>query len=275
MSDSKVTQYLLFAALAFNSLPTVFADPLSSHREEISIAAIGDSITVAFNAEALFSNERYSWSTGNNTNGRVESHYRRIKALRPQAEVKAVNAAVTGSKAEDLMSQVNRILPYKPQYLTMMIGANDVCGWNENNYDDKLVEFEKTLKEVLAKIILFLPNIKILLAPIPDVYRVYEVSVEQSGCQSTWEFLGICRSLLARNLSDSDRRAFIPRWQNANQVLQSVADLYPENILFRGDLADFQFEWEHLSKRDCFHPSIAGQNLLSELSWNEAFVLGN
>src|SRR5688572_16169316 len=96
-------------------------------QDEYVIGAIGDSISTAFNAEALFSNQEYSWSTGDADNGLVDSHFLRLKRLFPQLQVKAVNAAIPGSHADELMTQVDRILPYHPKYITMMIGANDVC----------------------------------------------------------------------------------------------------------------------------------------------------
>ena len=55
-----------------------------------SMAALGDSLTLAFDASAV----AYSWSTG--TTRSVQSHYLRILAANPAIKGKAYNLAVGG-----------------------------------------------------------------------------------------------------------------------------------------------------------------------------------
>jgi lysophospholipase L1-like esterase len=90
-----------------------------------SIAALGDSFTVA-----LYSGcspgpvcPANSWSTG--TEAAVRSHLRRLREL--GAHPAAQNFAVSGRKVSDLGRQVGQAVTARSEYVTILIGLNDVC----------------------------------------------------------------------------------------------------------------------------------------------------
>jgi lysophospholipase L1-like esterase len=228
-----------------------------------TMGAIGDSISAGFDAQRLGDNRELSWSTGDSA--AIDSHLKRLGAKlgRP---VSAFNEAVTGSVVADLDAQVTRILQHDPDYVTVDIGANDLCNWTAD-YETALAAYEQTLRAALNRIIQARPDVKIMLAPVPDVHNLYEVAVSQPGCQERWDLIGICKPLLASSNTDSDRAAFVGRWEAINATLDKIALDYPANVLHDPSIAHTGFTWVDVSTIDCFHPSVSGQNLLADKTW--------
>lgn len=100
-------------------------------QQTFTIGALGDSISVAFNAEREGNNEAHSWSTGNLDLSHGASHFRRLQRFFPAMDVRAANYAVSGARAADLRGQVDQLLAHTPDYVTLLMGANDLarCGW--------------------------------------------------------------------------------------------------------------------------------------------------
>ena len=93
------------------------------------MAAIGDSITQGFDdCCSLGSHPQDSWSTGNGwpANG-VLSHYQRILSVHPAIAGHVYNDSVVGAKVADSESQAQMAVAQGVQYVTILIGANDVC----------------------------------------------------------------------------------------------------------------------------------------------------
>lgn len=253
----------MFALLL--SLPA-FADPSA-----FKIVALGDSITKAFNANGGFSDSPdVSWSTGARKVVGFESHLQKIQKLYPQAQVTGLNYAVTGAKVKDLAKQVQKANVAKPDYLTLLIGANDVCNWPAD-YQESLDQFVETLKANLDSVIATNPNVKVTMSAMPDIYRLWQLSKDDASCQRVWNFIGLCKPLLGRSVTDSDRLAFKGRWDHANAALASVAEQYPQHIKFSARAETIEFTNEDISRTDCFHPSIKGQNTLSKETWEEGW----
>src|SRR5215207_7194160 len=100
---------------------TAAAAPLPS-----SVAAIGDSITQAFDVCCWYGNHpANSWSTGGASWDGVSSHYERIRAGNPS--VVAYNDAVSGARMSDAPTQAARAVSQGAQYVTILMGANDLC----------------------------------------------------------------------------------------------------------------------------------------------------
>jgi lysophospholipase L1-like esterase len=98
---------------------------------ELHLAAFGDSITRAFNANDPKDHPWNSWSTGNSGNsaesrkGSVKSHAEYLSEMTGQ-KVIVHNLAKTGATSEDLMRQVDSAKGIAIDYATMLIGANDL-----------------------------------------------------------------------------------------------------------------------------------------------------
>lgn len=243
---------------------------LAAEATPFVIGALGDSITAGFDAQRIGDNRELSWAAGSSK--LVKSHARRLGELlgRP---VDAFNESVAGAMAADIDEQVSRLLPHKPDYVTLAIGANDVCTWT-SDFQPDLQAFEKDLRTELTRLVKALPNVKIMLAPIPDVYNLWTVASKHSGCQTKWDLIGMCSPLLSSDASAADRAAFVTRWEAANAAITSVANEFSENVRHDPRVSDTKFSWEHVSTIDCFHPSVAGQNLLAEVTWYPEFIKG-
>ena len=98
-----------------------------------SIASTGDSITRAFN-DCWFPYvdcPSASWSTGTSS----YSHYRRIQGANPAIAGRTYNHAVTGADMADLYGQVQGVIGRRAEYVTILMGANDVCASSEARHD--------------------------------------------------------------------------------------------------------------------------------------------
>ena len=101
--------------------PAAAAPPLPG-----SMAAIGDSITQAFDVCCWYGNHpANSWSTGGAGWDGVSSHYERIRATNPA--VVAYNDAVSGARMRDAPGQATRAVGQGARYVTILMGANDLC----------------------------------------------------------------------------------------------------------------------------------------------------
>src|SRR5690242_14796175 len=91
-----------------------------------SLAALGDSLTTAYQSEGTPADEpANSWSTG--TSADVRSHYLRLLALNPSIEGRAYNLARPGSGVAGLLEQADGAVARGVDYVTVAIGTNDVC----------------------------------------------------------------------------------------------------------------------------------------------------
>lgn len=249
-----------FITLIFFATPTFLE---ASPHEKLVVGALGDSISTGFNARRLGDNREFSWSTGNGSG--LNSQSVRI-AKKRNIPVVSYNEAIAGSTINDLQRQVNRLLRHTPDYVTITIGANDICQW-DSDYSQNQLEFREKLTQVIRKLVSHNSNVKIIMIPIPNLYHLWEMSHKISGCQEIWDTMKMCQPLLDKSLTIDERLTFMERWEIANNIIAEMAYYFPDQIRFQPELANFRFEWHHLSPKDCFHPSIAGQNLMADFAW--------
>ena len=92
-----------------------------------TMAALGDSITVAYDATKLLTAQpEYSWSTGTSTS--VQSVYLRLK--KKNRKLVAANYAVSGARMSDLVGQAGKVpvgTAKGKELVTILMGANDAC----------------------------------------------------------------------------------------------------------------------------------------------------
>lgn len=264
------SRYTLMLGFAF--LVTTGANAAAPAK--FTIVGIGDSITKAFNANSYFRDSpEVSWATGTKKMAGFESHLEKLQKLMPQTTVTGFNYAVTGAVINDLSAQVKKANAAKPDYLTLLIGANDVCNWTED-YQESLDTFTATLKKNLDSLVAANPKIKITVSAMPDVYRLWELSKTSASCQRVWGFIGLCKQLLGKKLTDQQRLAFKQRWDHANSNIGSAAALYPQNVKYSDYAATYEFSKDDISTHDCFHPSAKGQNTLAQGTWAESWFAG-
>lgn len=262
-------KHALFASILASMSVAAIADESSAKRRDFTVVAIGDSITQAYNSKTfLSSSPEISWSTGESRAEGFNSHVLQLRKLLPDFAIKGYNVAKVGAVMTDAERQVGLALQKNPDYVTFMIGANDVCNWPDN-HADKLAAFSNNVTRQLDRLVEANPDINVLLVPIPDIYHLWYTAKDNGSCRQIWSLAGICEPLLGSRRTQAQREQFRQRWRDANAALEQAAALHPAQVFFPANLADYSFGPDHVSSYDCFHPSVKGQKLISDLTWHE------
>lgn len=267
-----VVSILLAAAIAFSGSLAGLAR--ATPQDPASMAALGDSITTAYNTGSSSFRDApgNSWSTGASLS---TSLYRRFLA-RPGSTINGqnFNYAVTGAKMSSLLTQANRV--GNAELVTVLMGANDVCTSSESSMTTVAV-FETQFRAAMQ--VLAGPsapsNRVVYVVSIPRVKTLFEVLRYNGSARFTWWLFGICQSMLRNPLSnsstDSQRRDRVDARNVAfNNTLRTVCAEYGSRCLFDNNVAyNYPFAASDISTRDYFHPSLTGQATLAREAWNE------
>jgi lysophospholipase L1-like esterase len=232
-----------------------------------SIAALGDSITRAFNTGwfPFVDAPANSWSTG--TNSSVLSLATRLSI--PSS--RRYNYAVSGARMDTLDDQARRV-PTTVQYVTILMGGNDVCTSTEAGMTSETA-FETQFREALNALTSRAPNARIYVVSIPDVKKLHDLFKNNSTARSRWSSLNICQSMLANPLSEAAadvtrRNNVSARLQRFNQILESVCAQYARCVDDNQTIYGVSFVASDVTTRDYFHPSLAGQAKLALYAWD-------
>jgi lysophospholipase L1-like esterase len=242
-----------------------------------SMASTGDSITRAFNTGGFpfVDAPANSWSTG--TNSTVKSLYQRILAQNAAISGRNQNAAVSGAKMVDLAGQANTVNGFKVEYITVLMGSNDVCTSSESTMtpvDTFRAQFQSAMQTFASGS----PNARIYVASVPNIYNLWSVLKDNSSARSAWSGFGICQSMLANPLSTSStdiarRERVRQRNIDFNTQLQQVCALYPQCRFDSNAVFNTTFVASDVSTRDYFHPSVAGQAKLANVTWQASGLM--
>ncbi|MFI6767965.1 GDSL-type esterase/lipase family protein [Streptomyces sp. NPDC050355] len=230
-----------------------------------SLAALGDSITVGFDACTVLSDcPEVSWATG--TDPKVDSLARRL-VTHPATQ--SWNFAKTGALMSDLPVQVASAVRRKPELVTVLIGANDACRRSVGAMTPE-ASFRADFARSLTSLRRALPHTQVYVAAVPDLLRLWSEGRKNPLGKEVWK-LGICGSML-RDPDDltkpaQDRRAKVrARVVAYNAALAEVCGKDPL-CRFDGSVFDYRFTDRQLSTWDWFHPGARGQKELAELAF--------
>ncbi|HMJ33181.1 MAG TPA: PxKF domain-containing protein [Baekduia sp.] len=249
-----------------------------------SIDALGDSITRGFNSQgpgcgALADCPANSWATG--TNAAINSYYSRVKALNPSvllarpvtSATVGGNSAVTGAKMAGLPGQAANAVnaPNKPDQVLILLGANDVCTSSEATMTS-VDSFRTNLTNGLNILSAGLPDARIDVSSIPNIFNLWNVLRTNVAAQLTWTFGGICQSMLASPTSmtqaNVDRRARVQQRNIAfNTTLRDVCAQYIHCHYDGGAAYAIQFAASDVGTLDYFHPNSNGQAKAAATAW--------
>jgi len=237
-----------------------------------SMASTGDSITRAFNTcwFPYVDCPSNSWSTGT-ANG---THYRQILALNPAIRGRNYNQAVTGADMADLNGQVQGAVARGAEYVTILMGANDVCASSEGSMTPTAT-FRAQVEQAMFTLTSGLPNAKVFVSSIPDIRQLWSLYRYDAAANSVWTLAGICQSMLANSFSnlpwDVDRRARV-RQRNIdyNTQLAEVCGFFVRCRFDGNAVFNTAFVRSDITTRDYFHPSTAGQAKLAAVTWSAA-----
>ena len=235
-----------------------------------SMAAIGDSITQAVDVCCFYGNwPSHSWSTGAAVLDGIASHYERIRARNPAIRGQRWNNAVSGARMADAPGQARRTVGQGAGYVTILMGANDLCGWDGTL--TPTATFRAQFAETLDILRTGLPASHVFVASIPNLYQLWSILRTDPLAQAIWQAAGICPSMLNFLNSAADRQAVIDRERELNDVLRDVCATW-SNCRFDNYLTyDYAFTRSMVSKLDYFHPSLAGQATLAALTWEASW----
>jgi lysophospholipase L1-like esterase len=237
-----------------------------------SMAAAGDSITLAYNADGnstLFGGQTYeqyevSWALGNST--RVYSHAQRFSELNPAFiwDAQNDNYAVSGANMIDLQDQVTQIVQNGPyDYVTIFIGHNDICDASEPAGMLDTAIFESLFTAAMDILYSQENPPDVVVSSLAKISDLYNVGRNDGWCDFIWRIGNICRVVTSGNpdyIVQADQRA-----QEYNDVLAFHAAEY--GYTYVPQIYETQFSLEDLSNFDCFHPSVSGQNRIADIIW--------
>jgi lysophospholipase L1-like esterase len=255
---------VVVAALAI-AVPAALAGTSAVTGYPTSMASLGDSITRAYDtcSTAYTDCPANSWSTGTNT--AVNSLYSRILVANPAISGKNYNDAKTGAKMIDLAGQATTAVSQGVQYVTIMMGANDVCTKTVGTMTPSATVASQ-LNSALATISAGLPDARILVASIPNVYHLWEIFHTNFAADFVWGLAGICQSLLANpnstSLTDQNRRqAVLAQVRADNDAIKATCANYIHCRFDNYAAFNVNFTTSQVTTRDYFHPSVSGQNV--------------
>jgi lysophospholipase L1-like esterase len=234
------------------------------------MAALGDSITRGFDACGGYADcTSRSWSTGTSTG--LGSHYQRLAALNPALTGAVHNDARTGARMDELGTQAGAAVAQGAQYVTVLMGANDVCRPTEADMTP-VTTFRAEADAGLAQLHSGLPSARIFVASIPDVSRLWSVGKGSGSARLIWSLGSVCQSMLKNPTStaqtDVDRRARVrQRVVDDNAQLQAACAAVPGCRYDSGAVFGYPFALSQLSTWDYFHPNPAGQQALAETTY--------
>ncbi|MER6945223.1 GDSL-type esterase/lipase family protein [Nonomuraea sp. NPDC000554] len=264
---------LFVAAVVLSASGT--ADAVTAQPVPQVMAALGDSVSAGFNACGFYvSCTSRSWAAGDNQ--RVNSHYLRLLSHDTSVQGHNLNFAVPGSTSADLLGQVKRAVAAKAGYVTILIGAQDACVRAEKDMTPVDV-YRRRMDQALGTLRAELPDVRVFVASIPDVRRLWQVGKGNALARTFWAAGRICQTMLANPVStkraDVQRRARVrQRVMDYNQAAAASCAALGEMCRSDGGAVfSFPFTMDHLSKWDYFHPNALGQQVLAEQTFAHGF----
>lgn len=232
-----------------------------------TMAALGDSITRAFNPDnaAFGDHPEASWATGNASLVRAVSHAERLLAAGWLDEL-PLSFARGGARMSDLAAQAAQAVEAEADYVTILMGANDVCA-RSSTAMTSVDAFRAGFRAAAAVLDAGLPDATVYVVSLPDIGALHALHNGSARAQRQWAAFNVCQSLLAQDADEADREAVRERVLAYNAVLEEEA-------------AAFGFAWDggavfreklvvtDVSDFDYFHPSLAGQARLANVTWD-------
>lgn len=234
-----------------------------------SIASTGDSITRAMDVCCFpgFDYPAYSWSTGDGSGDGITSHYEHILAKNSLVKGKNYNDAKSGAKMIDLQGQVHAAATQGAQYITILMGANDLCTSSAATMTPTATfqaQFQAAIDDIKAND----PSATVYVLSIPNIYQLWQLEHTNAQAYGTWASFNICQSMLYEGNTEADRQLVVSHEFELNGVLASLTLQAGANFHWDGNATyNYQFRDSEVSHLDYFHPSAAGQATLATLSW--------
>jgi lysophospholipase L1-like esterase len=255
-------------SLFSTTLPTPAAAPPLPN----SMAATGDSITRAFDATSCPSPysdcTAYSWSTG--TKATVNSHYLRILARNPKIKGHAFNDAKTGANMSALDGQLKSAAAQHAQYVTVLMGANDICTSSIATMTPTAT-FQSEVQKALADFFAADRSAHIYMSSLPNIFQLWSILHTNANAEATWKLFNICQSMLATSNTDAQRQQVVSQEVADNKALALACSAYTQCRWDGYAGYNFAFTASDISTLDYFHPNVTGQQAIAALTWKASY----
>jgi hypothetical protein len=246
--------------------PPVAADP--GLAMPASMASIGDSITRAADVCCFYGDHPgQSWSTGDGWWDPVRSHYERIRSVNPVIAGRAYNDAADGAQMAAAPGQAATAVDQGVEYVTVLMGANDLCTSSPATMTST-ASFRDSFQAALEILHKGLPNARVFVSSIPNIYRLWQVLHTNWLARAVWTYAGICPAMLSPWNTEAQRQEVAAREAEFNEVLSDVCGAFVNYCRFDGGAVyQYGFAANDVSTLDFFHPSLSGQAALANVSW--------
>jgi lysophospholipase L1-like esterase len=233
-----------------------------------SMAALGDSITRAYDVCCSYRDHPgQSWSTGGTWYDGISSHYERIRRRNGAIVGRAYNDAVTGAKMAAAADQASAAVAQHAAYVTVLLGANDLCTSSPSTMTSTDT-FEAQFREAMAVLKQQLPQARIFVSSIPDIYQLWKVLHTNRVARTVWATAHICPSMLGATRTEAQRQQVVARQIAFNRILAEGCHQYGANCRWDGGATyNFKFSASQVSVLDFFHPDLDGQAALARVTW--------
>jgi len=265
----KVARFLLYPLLFFFILAG--AQPATAASYPKSMAALGDSITQATNVCCWYGDHpAQSWSTGGGRFDGITSHYERLLQLQPAILGKNFNDSRSGARASALPGQAAAAAGQRAEYVTILIGANDLCTSSASTMTP-VETFRTQVNQALATLDQMRPRPKVFVSSIPNIYQLWSVLHTSATAQFVWSAAQICQSMLSTANTEEMRQQVVQRELAFNAVLAETCGNYRMCSTDGGAVYNYNFTASDVSVLDYFHPSLQGQAKLADITWKAAW----
>jgi lysophospholipase L1-like esterase len=233
-----------------------------------SMAALGDSITRAYDVCCSYRDHPgQSWSTGGIWYDGIASHYERIKRRNSAITGHAYNHAVTGAKMAAAADQASAAGAQRVAYVTVLLGANDLCTSSPATMTSTDT-FRAQFGQALATLKRHLPQARIFVSSLPDIYQLWKVLHTNRVARTVWATAHICPSMLGATRTEAQRQQVVARQIAFNQILADSCHQYGPNCRWDGGATyNYKFRASQVSILDFFHPDLDGQAALARVTW--------
>ena len=188
-----------------------------------SMAALGDSITRAYDVCCSYRDHPgQSWSTGGTWYDGITSHYERIKRRNNAITGRAYNHAVTGAKMAAAADQARAAAAQRVAYVTVLLGANDLCTSSPSTMTSTDA-FRAQFGQAMATLKQQLPQARILVSSIPDIYQLWKVLHTNRVARTVWATAHICPSMLGATRTEAQRQQVVARQVAFNRTWPRAA----------------------------------------------------
>ena len=203
----------------------------------------------------------------------------------------ASGSEMTDAAKNNFATQASAIVSAatQPTRVFVELGGNDICNRAtvNNLYTDAV--WETAVRAGLETLVTGLPDgSTVMLVSVPRVQDLRAAGVAKQtssggtvNCQNFWASYNVCRIATADGSDLATRLSAIDAKQRAyNEKLVALAGEYKTRAITTGvevvaefnpttnaSVGSYSFQATDINGGDCFHPSIQGQNKLSEIIW--------